>query len=623
MKSIKIIGLTLLLVIALLSVLVLADYEAGETYEIIADDGTCFEITILTSDPPTVEVSTCPEIDYCDKVLDESVGYTGSVCEDRIKELNLEPNPGLTQTSCLGVYKGVPLVSQFGNLYLIEPIENVPNVYSWDYAKCPTVKENNFPDGSNPLTLDVAKACIDESNGDLVESGLSGFYLEECVVYTCDDPDNPDGSDIAKSLFTQSYVRIYDENNDLIKSSPLDLCANYDNKIVEYSCVGTDSYELDILPCPVGTTCSDGACEAVTTCDDPDKGSTGNSLLQQSFVIITTGGVETLSPLDSCITSGPHIGKVKEYFCNGLNLGTAVKSCPDGMICNGEDGFCSDIVEDCTNGEDDDGDTLVDCMDLDCFDESNFDGFTCCADGTSDGNNAVCNDGYFCDGGGNLETFRCIQCEGASDCSGVGEICDNGLCVVDSVCDSDNLDLCNTQELCTGISKFWYDDVCLNSCPAGTLNTNGVCTLIEVVTCVDPDKDNNPLTQQTTVVSKLNGAVVDSEEDTCILALSKVKEYSCLANGGIQYNNLDCPAGTSCSVGACKPVVAITLGDVNGKDGVTPSDAVKILEHSVGLITLTNDQLEIADVNCVDGVTPSDAVKILEYSVGLITTLEC
>jgi hypothetical protein len=48
---------------------------------------------------------------------------------------------------------------------------------------------------------------------------------------------------------------------------------------------------------------------------------------------------------------------------------------------------------------------------------------------------------------------------------------DNGSCVYpappvdepEDVCDADHLDLCNTQELCQGISLYWYDDACNTS----------------------------------------------------------------------------------------------------------------------------------------------------------------
>ena len=132
---------------------------------------------------------------------------------------------------------------------------------------------------------------------------------------------------------------------------------------------------------------------------------------------------------------------------------------------------------------------------------------------------------------------------------------DNGLgyCDESAVCDSDNLNLCDTKDSCTGATGYWYDDSttivkCYNQCPDGTSD----------------DNDN-----------------------------------------------------------VCEPVVVIVLGDVNDDDEINPSDAVKILEYAVDLITLTDDQLEIADVNCDGSVTPSDAVKILEYSVDLITDLDC
>lgn len=57
------------------------------------------------------------------------------------------------------------------------------------------------------------------------------------------------------------------------------------------------------------------------------------------------------------------------------------------------------------------------------------------------------------------------------------------------------------------------------------------------------------------------------------------------------------------------------LGDVDGEDGVTPVDALRILQY------VANTQVEkfqlkyplAADVDGKDGITPNDALKILQY----------
>lgn len=61
-----------------------------------------------------------------------------------------------------------------------------------------------------------------------------------------------------------------------------------------------------------------------------------------------------------------------------------------------------------------------------------------------------------------------------------------------------------------------------------------------------------------------------------------------------------------------------TLGDVDGLNGIDSTDALMVLQHVVGIRTLTGTQLLAADVDGVDGVTSTDALMILQYIVGSI-----
>ena len=51
-----------------------------------------------------------------------------------------------------------------------------------------------------------------------------------------------------------------------------------------------------------------------------------------------------------------------------------------------------------------------------------------------------------------------------------------------------------------------------------------------------------------------------------------------------------------------------TLGDVDGLNGIDSTDALMVLQHIVGIRTLTGTQLLAADVDGVDGVTSTDAL---------------
>ncbi len=64
-----------------------------------------------------------------------------------------------------------------------------------------------------------------------------------------------------------------------------------------------------------------------------------------------------------------------------------------------------------------------------------------------------------------------------------------------------------------------------------------------------------------------------------------------------------------------------TLGDVDGDGKINPLDALAILQHSAGLITLTETQIQAADVAAPYGtINPLDALAVLQYAAGLITS---
>ncbi len=65
----------------------------------------------------------------------------------------------------------------------------------------------------------------------------------------------------------------------------------------------------------------------------------------------------------------------------------------------------------------------------------------------------------------------------------------------------------------------------------------------------------------------------------------------------------------------------LLIGDVNGDGNIDVADAILILRHIVGLVTLSGDGLEAADVNQDDQVDVADAILILRYVVGLVPSL--
>jgi hypothetical protein len=144
---------------------------------------------------PKVEIdSSCI---LCDNII-QKVNYVGSVCEDRVGELDLLSDTGLSIFDCLGVYKGMPLLADSNGVLLLKSTDKVANIYPWNNVDCP----NSKPGGSTvPFNLETAKECIDESNGNFIVDGISEFYLGHCVantIFSCPvcpyvgDPNDPD-----------------------------------------------------------------------------------------------------------------------------------------------------------------------------------------------------------------------------------------------------------------------------------------------------------------------------------------------------------------------------------------------------------------------------------------------
>jgi len=63
----------------------------------------------------------------------------------------------------------------------------------------------------------------------------------------------------------------------------------------------------------------------------------------------------------------------------------------------------------------------------------------------------------------------------------------------------------------------------------------------------------------------------------------------------------------------------LNMGDINADDIINAYDVSLVLQHVVGLTTLTQEQQKAADVSGNNTVTAYDAVLILQHTVGLIT----
>ena len=63
-----------------------------------------------------------------------------------------------------------------------------------------------------------------------------------------------------------------------------------------------------------------------------------------------------------------------------------------------------------------------------------------------------------------------------------------------------------------------------------------------------------------------------------------------------------------------------SLGDVNEDSKINSTDALLILQHATGLITLSESKKLNADVTWDGKINSSDALRVLQYSTGLVTS---
>ena len=65
----------------------------------------------------------------------------------------------------------------------------------------------------------------------------------------------------------------------------------------------------------------------------------------------------------------------------------------------------------------------------------------------------------------------------------------------------------------------------------------------------------------------------------------------------------------------------MVYGDIDGMPGVTPADALYVLQHTVGLRSLTGREAVLADVNLDEKINATDALYILQFTVDLLPIL--
>jgi hypothetical protein len=318
------------------------------------------------------------------------------------------------------------------------------------------------------------------------------------------------------------------------------------------------------------------------------------------------------SALNDCAPGSlcsPQIFPSGAGFC--VDLCAVDADCRPGYTCQ-DMGFgspaCWKVPEVCTNGVDDDGDTLVDCVDQDCKSnptcpevcnngaDDNGNGLIDCVDSACEADPACSeNDEAQCSNGFDDDGDTLIDCEDATDCKALA-VCQPGAGPVGSPCLSANACSANNNDpLCLieadyGFLGGYCSEFCgpaLNDCAPGSMCLSNVFPS-GAGFCVDAcavDADCRPFyTCQdmghgspfcwATIEDCANG--VDDDGDTLVDCMDPYCEYevACqppeVCDNGFDDNwdgRMDCE-DLACEADPTCPILAVCAGAIPLSDGV-------------------------------------------------------
>lgn len=381
---------------------------------------------------------------------------------------------------------------------------------------------------------------------------------------TCTDTDS-DNPNVAGSVNTTSS-----SGNRITLE---DYCAG-GSTVVEYTCSNGSSISNRIT-CTGGRVCRDGACRA-DICEDSDGG--------RDYYTRGTASRGSSDSEDRCIsTSG-----LVEYYCRDGNIQSETYSCPSGYSCT--NGRCTS-----TGGS-------SSCTDTDGGTNYAVRGVVRTADGSSgtdtcSGTRLV---EYYCDGNTRrsaeytpLSSERCV--DGAivsstptSDCSDPdGRSTTTATSVthsgeapgVDSCFDSTTV----VEFYCNSAGNIQADPI---GCSSGMMCDAGRCVSGLTYTCSDPDGID--LTTQTTAVERDSTGVENSATDGCD-GTTAVWEARCISTR-IEITRYECPAGTSCTSGACTGS-AVSCSETDGGRDYISGGITRVSSGGSGTDSCSGDTL--------------------------------
>ncbi|MEM3422189.1 MAG: hypothetical protein QXF35_00265 [Candidatus Bilamarchaeaceae archaeon] len=401
----------------------------------------------------------------------------------------------------------------------------------------------------------VSIVCKDDDGKDIYKktaSFLDGesktdycVNMSEVVEYFCDDvflksqkfpcPKGygcSDGACIPVCISTVSSSKFFDfyVKDNVTKGNETfsDYCANATHS-VEYYCEN-NNVKTQVVKCPSGYRCVDGACSLLLSCVDSDGG-----IDIYSFGSVIKNNFEYK---DYCVDPKTII----EYYCSGDNVISVEKDCPSGYSCSG--GRCVKLADYCMDSDNGmeiyvKGQTenaSVSYSDY-CVDSKSVKEYYCSSNNRVLSETIVCPTNYECLGG------RCIKKQPPHSCTdsdGGDELGIKGTVIFDSKSYTDYcIDYFHLIEYAcvdNNLVNITYTAGSMQECYNGELIP---------AQCYDPDESegDNAYFIKTTVRRGKNLYA----EDKCI-DNNKLVEYTCSANY-IAPVTIICDVG--CEDGAC------------------------------------------------------------------------
>ncbi|MBT4650995.1 hypothetical protein HOC13_00550 [Candidatus Woesearchaeota archaeon] len=449
--------------------------------KVCGDDGcggTCGE---CTGEEGCTE-GTCTK--FCEITLEEPTKFAGlgpeTICDERAKSMGQSVDPSIQTNQnalCYGIYKGIPLVKYAGDIRFLKTKTNDAGsliATKWANVDCPASKGSGGWE-TVPPDLISAKTCIDEAKGNLLETGISPYYLDACPgdLALCNLQEAPAtmvGKTSEDSICAKRILEKYPDTVLSAKFSGKECLGIYLGVPILTIPAPMSDYLSYIKFFPLGvqaTQAWEKLCPALPD-DSNNWGTIGDSKYPRNY-----------ATAQACLDIGANTNAFYEESC--------VPEIPEEEICD--------------NNLDEDEDNLIDCADPDCAEADNCQPecktkddcgiYSTCSEGTcaphgctglAIANTVVCEgDGIQLTNGFTIKTVV-ETCTEETKCEYLcedGYIKEENTCVLDigqEICDGKDNDgdgeideesVCNTDENCGSFE---------NTCPVQELCNNGVCT---------------------------------------------------------------------------------------------------------------------------------------------------